>query len=93
MISYEYKLKKFFENDLKDISNPRILEFGVKEGRSTKILLDYCKKNNGELFSVDIEDYSNLFSENVKPGGITEYKISLIKQNDSELYQVKMIFI
>ena len=63
MISYEYKLKKFFENDLKDISNPRILEFGVKEGRSTKILLDYCKKNNGELFSVDIEDYSNLFSE------------------------------
>ena len=63
MISYEYKLKNFFENNLKDISNPKILEFGVKEGRSTKILLDYCKKNNGELFSVDIEDYSNLFSD------------------------------
>ena len=63
MISYEYKLKKFFENELNDISNPKILEFGVREGKSTKILLDYCKKNNGELFSIDIEDYSNLFSD------------------------------
>ncbi len=63
MISYEYKLKNFFEKDLKNISNPKILEFGVKEGRSTKLLLDYCNKNNGELFSIDIEDYSNLFSD------------------------------
>jgi len=63
MISYEYKLKNFFEKEIKNISNPKILEFGVKEGRSTKLLLDYCNKNNGELFSVDIEDYSNLFSD------------------------------
>ncbi len=63
MVSYEYKLKNFFENQLKDISNPKILEFGVKEGRSTKLLLDYCKKRNGELFSVDVDDYSNLFSD------------------------------
>ena len=56
MISYEYKLKKFFENELNDISNPKILEFGVREGRSTKILLDYCKKNNGELFSIDFDN-------------------------------------
>ena len=63
MISYEYKLKNFFENQLKNISNPKILEFGVKEGRSTKLLLDYCKKTNGKLFSVDIDDYSNLFSD------------------------------
>ena len=63
MVSYEYKLKNFFENQLKDISNPKILEFGVKEGRSTKLLLDYCKKRNDELFSVDVDDYSNLFSD------------------------------
>ena len=63
MISYEYKLKNFFENQLKDISSPQVLEFGVKEGRSTKLLLEYCKRNNGELFSVDIKDYSNLFSD------------------------------
>ena len=63
MISYEYKLKNFFENQLKDISSPKILEFGVKEGRSTRLLLDYCKKRNGELFSVDVDDYSNLFSD------------------------------
>ena len=63
MISYEYKLKNFFENQLRDIRNPKILEFGVKEGRSTKLLLDYCKKRNGELFSIDIDDYSNLFAD------------------------------
>ena len=63
MISYEYKLKNFFENQLRDIRNPKILEFGVKEGRSTKLLLDYCKKRNGELFSIDIDDYSNLFTD------------------------------
>ncbi len=63
MITYEYKLKNFFENQLKDISSPQVLEFGVKEGRSTKLLLEYCKKNNGKLFSVDIKDYSNLFSD------------------------------
>ena len=63
MVSYKYKLKNFFENQLKDIPNPKILEFGVKEGRSTKLLLDYCKKRNGELFSVDVDDYSNLFSD------------------------------
>ena len=48
---------------MKDISSPQVLEFGVKEGRSTKLLLEYCKKNNGKLFSVDIKDYSNLFSD------------------------------
>ena len=63
MISYEYKLKNFFENQLKDIPSPQVLEFGVKEGRSTKLLLEYCKRNNGELFSVDIKDYSHLFSD------------------------------
>ena len=46
-----------------------------------------------EMSIIDASNSSNLFSENVKPGGITEYKISFIKQNDSELYQVKMIFI
>ena len=56
------KLKKFFENDIKNIKNISILEFGVKNGNSTKFFLDICEKNNGKLFSVDIEDCSHLFA-------------------------------
>ena len=47
--------------DLSKINNPQIVEFGVREGRSTKLFLDLCDQNNGKLFSVDIDDYSNLF--------------------------------
>lgn len=61
MVTYDYKLEKFLIEDLKKLNNPQILEFGVKEGRSTKIFLDYCDKYNGTLYSVDIDDYSHLF--------------------------------
>jgi hypothetical protein len=61
MSEYEYKIRNFIENQIKDIKNPLIIEFGVKEGRSTKMFLEICEKNNGELFSIDISDYSNLF--------------------------------
>ena len=65
MSEYDYKIKNFIEDQIKNIQNPSIIEFGVKEGRSTKMFLEICEKNNGELFSIDIEDYSNLF-ENKK---------------------------
>ena len=44
MISYDYKIDIFLEKQIQNIDNPNILEFGVKEGRSTKIFLDICKK-------------------------------------------------
>ena len=62
MDTYDYKLQKFLTTELNNIHNPSILEFGVKEGRSTKIFLDLCDKNNGNLYSIDVDDYSNLFS-------------------------------
>ena len=62
MNKYEYKIKNFIEDQIKNIQNPSIIEFGVKEGRSTKMFLDLCDKNNGKLFSVDITDYSSLFN-------------------------------
>ena len=34
-----------------------------KRGRSTKIFLDLCKRNNGKLFSIDTEDCSHLFND------------------------------
>ena len=33
---------------------------GVKEGRSTKMFLEVCDKNNGSLISVDILDCSKV---------------------------------
>jgi hypothetical protein len=69
------------------------LTLEVKNQLTTLIELLANKNPILEMSIVDASNSSNLFSENVKPGGITEYKISLIKQNDSELYQVKMIFI
>ena len=61
MNKYEYKIKNFIEDQIRNIQNPSIIEFGVKEGRSTKMFLDLCEKNNGKLFSIDITDYSSLF--------------------------------
>ena len=40
------KFCNFIYNDIKNIKNPKILEFGVSSaGLSTSILLDLCEKN------------------------------------------------
>ena len=57
------KLSGFIFNDIKDIKNPQILEFGVRKGVSTRFFLDLCNKNNGKCISVDINDYSHLFDD------------------------------
>jgi len=56
---YENKIH-YIVNLIKDIKNINILELGVREGISTKSFLEVCKKNNGNLTSVDIEDCSNV---------------------------------
>jgi len=61
MSEYSLKIKNFIFEQIKDFDKPKILEFGVKEGRSTKLFLDVCNSNNGELISIDIRDYSKLF--------------------------------
>lgn len=48
-----YKLKKFIEHEIKYKNNIKILEFGVQNGYSTDFFLNICKKNNGELLSID----------------------------------------
>jgi predicted O-methyltransferase YrrM len=65
MNNYKYisKLKSFFYEDIKNIKNISILEFGVREGNSTKFFLEICDKNNGKLYSVDINDFSHLFKK------------------------------
>jgi predicted O-methyltransferase YrrM len=56
---YENKVQ-YIVNLIKDIKNINILELGVREGISTKEFLEVCKKNNGNLTSIDIEDCSNV---------------------------------
>ena len=63
MSDYDHKIEVFLKDQIQKISNPNILEFGVREGRSTKIFLDLCKQKNGKLFSVDVDDYSHLFND------------------------------
>ena len=61
---YSQKLDDFLFNELVNISKPVFLEFGVRNGVSTKKFLDLCEKNNGVLYSVDIEDCSSVSNSN-----------------------------
>ena len=60
--------RKFLNFIYKHILNKediKILEFGVSErGLSTKIFLDVCEKNQGELISIDINANSKKFKTN-----------------------------
>ena len=60
MDNYNYKLDNYLFPIIKEINNPIILELGVQSGTSTKKFLDICNKNNGKLFSVDIDDCSKV---------------------------------
>lgn len=55
----DYVISKFINK----FSKPKILEFGVQSGSSTKKFLEICQINNGKLYSVDIDNYSNLFKD------------------------------
>jgi predicted O-methyltransferase YrrM len=63
MDEYSRKIDSFMFDTIKEIKSPKVLEFGVKEGRSTKMFLDLCKNNDGKLISVDINDYKDLFKD------------------------------
>ena len=51
---------KIIKEYIKNIDKPFILELGVREGVSTKMFLEVCDKNNGNLISVDILDCSKI---------------------------------
>ena len=63
MNDYNYKLDNYLFPKITKINNLNILELGVQKGRSTKKFLEICKKNNGKLFSFDIDDCSNVSSD------------------------------
>ena len=57
---YHIKLDNNISHILENIKNPKILELGVRHGISTNFFLEYCEKNNGKLYSVDIDDCSDV---------------------------------
>ena len=59
METFSQKLS-LIKDYIKDIKNPTILELGVQEGRSTKMFLEVCDQNDGNLISVDILDCSKV---------------------------------
>ena len=63
MNNFEYKLDHFLLPLVKKINKPIILELGVQKGRSTKKFLEICEQNKGKLFSVDINDCSNVSND------------------------------
>ena len=51
---HKRKFINFVLNEIEEINNPNILEFGVSErGMSTELFLNLCEKKNGKLFSID----------------------------------------
>ena len=51
---------KIIREHIKNIDKPFILELGVREGVSTKMFLEVCDQNYGNLISVDILDCSKV---------------------------------
>ena len=63
MSDFNYKLDISLFPKILKINNPIILELGVEKGRSTKKFLEICKKNQGTLYSIDIDDCSNVTND------------------------------
>ena len=60
MSDYITKIENSLFPLIQNIKNPNILELGVQKGRSTLRFLEICDKNNGKLYSVDINDCSDV---------------------------------
>ena len=50
------KLINFVYEKIKHIKEPTILELGVREGVSTKMFIELCEAQFGNLYSIDIND-------------------------------------
>jgi len=63
MDEYSQKLEDFLFKEIKDIQNLTVLEFGVRHGISTKRFLEIINKNKGHLYSIDLDDYSDIAND------------------------------
>ena len=60
MSDYNSKIKSELISRIDHINNISVLELGVQNGVSTNYFLEVCDKNNGKLYSVDIDDCSKV---------------------------------
>ena len=58
-MTYNTKIE-YLKKKIQNIKDLQILELGVAKGISTKMFLEICDKNNGNLISVDIDDCSDV---------------------------------
>lgn len=65
MDDYIIKIEENLFKNIKNINKPNILELGVQKGRSTLKFIEICKKQEGKLFSVDIDDCSSVSNDPV----------------------------
>ena len=71
---------------LRKKKNPTILEFGVERGSSTKSFIWLIEKLNGKIYSVDINDCSNVSSsDNWKFLKSDDLKIDYVLNNFQEI--------
>ncbi len=82
MNEYIYKLDNFLFPLISNIERPNILELGVQQGISTVKFLQICNKNDGFLFSVDVEDYSKITNDK---------KWKFIKSRDDNFEYIKSL--
>ena len=83
-------------NFLKKKKNPIVLEFGVNKGGSTKKFIWLAEKINGKVYSVDIEDCSNISnSKNWKFLKSDDLEINYVLENFPEIKEkgADLIFI
>ena len=64
MKNYNKKFEQFIFKKIANLNKPKILEFGVQRGYSTKRFLDLIEKRGGRLYSVDVDDCSNISKNN-----------------------------
>ena len=81
MTEYDTKIQDFMLSNIVNKKNLTILEFGVREGTSTKKFVKHCEVNGGIVYSVDINDYSNIL--------ISEHWKFLHSRDDNFDYLVK----
>jgi len=60
MNEYNEKIDKNLFSLIKHLDKPKILELGVQNGVSTNKFLEICNNSDGYLYSVDVDDCSNV---------------------------------
>ena len=87
---HKIKFLRILEKELNKLEKPLILEFGVSgKALSTSVFLKKCIEKNGNLYSVDVIDYSHHFkSENWKFIHCRDDDYDFVEKNIPEKFDI-----